>query len=41
MTVVVGRPLPVPKVDTPSAELVNEYLQKYIDALTKAGCTVM
>lgn len=29
VAVVVGRPMPVPKVDNPTPELVAEYLDKY------------
>ena len=36
VTVVVGAPLAVPKVANPPDALVQEYLLKYIDALTEA-----
>lgn len=30
---VVGKPIPVPKIEIPTQELINEYHQKYVDAL--------
>ena len=35
ITTVVGAPIEVPKIEEPSKEQVQEYLDKYIDALTK------
>ena len=35
VTVVVGKPLAVPKVENPPDALVQEYLHKYIDSLTE------
>lgn len=33
VTVVVGKPIPVPKVENPSEEMVTEYLQRFISGL--------
>ena len=34
MTVVLGRPIKVPHVEHPSPELVQKYLQQFIDDIT-------
>ena len=35
INVVVGKPIPVPKIEEPSTEQIEEFHQKYVDALVQ------
>ena len=35
LTLIVGKPIPVPKTEQPSSELVSKYLDMYVDAIVK------
>ena len=33
MTIVVGKPIPVPQLESPSPEVVSDYLRRFIEAM--------